>query len=85
MPHALRFMPGLLDAVKSAVAREAAQLFDKLSYVANKVGTASRVFCFHCGEGEGVKQVPVVLAGLRLHTPSHRWSQKGSVNHCPLL
>jgi hypothetical protein len=37
VPHALRFMPGLLDAVKSAVAREAAQLFDKLDFVAKKV------------------------------------------------
>jgi hypothetical protein len=36
-PSALRFMPGLLDAVKSAVSREAAQLFDKLTFVAGKV------------------------------------------------
>jgi hypothetical protein len=47
VPTALRFMPGLLDAVKSAVAREASQLFDKLAFVAGKVrgvlprGTAS--------------------------------------------
>jgi hypothetical protein len=33
-------MPGLLDAVKAAVAREANQLFDKLAFVASKVGIA---------------------------------------------
>jgi len=37
VPTALRFMPGLLDAVKGAVAREAAQLLDKLAFVASKV------------------------------------------------
>lgn len=30
-------MPGLLDAVKGAVKREAAQLLDKVYYVAQKV------------------------------------------------
>lgn len=39
VPSALRFMPGLLDAVKSAVLREAAQLFDKLIFVAGKVSS----------------------------------------------
>lgn len=31
-------MPGLLDAVKAAVAREASQLLDKLAFVTSKVG-----------------------------------------------
>lgn len=39
VPTALRFMPGLLDAVKAAVGREANQLFDKLAFVASKVGS----------------------------------------------
>lgn len=39
VPTALRYMPGLLDAVKAAVSREAAQLFDKLAFVANKVSS----------------------------------------------
>lgn len=37
VPTALRFMPGMLDAVKGAVKREAAQLLDKVYYVAQKV------------------------------------------------
>ncbi|KAF8058339.1 hypothetical protein HT031_005656 [Scenedesmus sp. PABB004] len=37
VPPALRFMPGLLDAVTGAVSREAAQLLDKIQYVAAKV------------------------------------------------
>eukprot|EP00775_Hariotina_reticulata_P004649 gene4649-4902_t len=38
VPSSFRFMPGVLDAVKGAVEREAAQLFDKMQYVASKVG-----------------------------------------------
>lgn len=37
VPSGLRFMPGLLDAVRAAVAREAGQLFDKIRYVTEKV------------------------------------------------
>jgi hypothetical protein len=46
VPSALRFMPGLLDAVKSAVSREAAQLFDKLMFVADKVRCTSEALVF---------------------------------------
>lgn len=64
VPHALRFMPGLLDAVKGAVAREAAQLFDKLAYVANKVGILQSGCCFfHCWEGEAAMQAGARCAG----------------------
>ncbi len=34
-------MPGLLDAVKAAVKREAAQLLDKVLYVTQKVSTCT--------------------------------------------
>jgi hypothetical protein len=34
-------MPGLLDAVRGAVTREAAQLFDKIAYVAAKARNLS--------------------------------------------
>lgn len=37
VPTALRFMPGLLDAVKGTVKREAAQLLNKIYYVSQKV------------------------------------------------
>lgn len=47
VPTALRFMPGLLDAVKSAVGREAGQLLDKLAYVAYKVFVCAGGWCRH--------------------------------------
>ncbi|KAF8068318.1 TPP1 [Scenedesmus sp. PABB004] len=37
VPPALRYMPGLLDAVRGAAGREAGQLLDKVQYVAAKV------------------------------------------------
>ncbi|KAF6261798.1 hypothetical protein COO60DRAFT_723196 [Scenedesmus sp. NREL 46B-D3] len=37
VPSGLRFMPGLMEAVKGAVRREVAQLLDKVHYVASKV------------------------------------------------
>lgn len=43
VPSGLRFWPGLMDAVKGAVGREAEQLFDKLAYVADKVGVSECV------------------------------------------
>jgi len=33
----LRRLPGLMDAVRGAVARESVQLLDKLAYVVSKV------------------------------------------------
>eukprot|EP00883_Tetradesmus_obliquus_P007001 jgi/Sobl393_1/17573/SZX71393.1 len=36
VPSGLRFMPGLMEAVKGAVRREAGQLLDKVAYVASK-------------------------------------------------
>lgn len=48
VPTALRFMPGLLDSVKAAVKREAAQLLDKVYYVAQKVSTGTVMFCDVC-------------------------------------
>jgi hypothetical protein len=48
VPSGLRFMPGLMEAVKGAVRREAAQLLDKVHYVASKVRgewTIQLLFC----------------------------------------
>jgi hypothetical protein len=56
VPSGLRYMPGLLDAVKGAVQREAAQLFDKMQYVASKVRT----------DGRHLKQIPGVRVVRRL-------------------
>jgi hypothetical protein len=52
-------MPGLLDAVKAAVAREANQLFDKLAFVASKVGMPVQWFQvveFACSDCLGARR-----------------------------
>lgn len=42
VPPVLRRLPGLVDAVRAAVARECTQLLDKVAYIASKVRA---VFC----------------------------------------
>jgi hypothetical protein len=54
-------MPGLLDVVKSAVAREASQLFDKLAFVAGKVPVILFGFPPHC-----VMQQDIALSYMQL-------------------
>lgn len=61
VPTALRLMPGLLDVVKSAVAREASQLFDKLAFVAGKVRVILFGFSPHC-----VMQQDIALSYMQL-------------------
>lgn len=68
---ALRFMPGLIDAVRSAVSRESEQLFDKLAFVAGKVGggVAERVVSSRSGQAESWQTLiaPSALPHLLAH------------------
>lgn len=43
MPVALRYVPGVLDAVRGAVVREVQQLLDKIQYVSSQVNATTTV------------------------------------------
>jgi hypothetical protein len=45
VPPQLRFVPGVIDAVKASVKGDVEQLMDKMHFVADKVGTRHRRGC----------------------------------------